>query len=246
MILKIAGKPMHLFELTCVAYMKNNLDFRRSFETISHFITFAMMRGGLDERHTKTGYKHYVFGGLLPLEADKVYKKGSTYRFILRSPDEEFLTALSTALRQNIDHSDFIVVETHLNRRKSFFITELYSATPVIVTSEGNLFWTMEKNGDIMQLQKQLHDNLEKKYQSFYGEEIKPPQNFIQFIEIKNRVPQNIEIHKEGKKIRFFGNKFRIVPNEDEMSQKLAFMALACGLGEKNSYGGGFCLGGKA
>ena len=48
---------------------------------------------------------------------------------------------------------------------------------------------------------------------------------------------------KDGGFIRFFGNKLRIVPNEDELSQKLAFTALACGLGEKNSYGGGFCLG---
>jgi len=45
------------------------------------------------------------------------------------------------------------------------------------------------------------------------------------------------------RKITFFGNKFRIAPNEDDISQKLAFVALACGLGEKNSYGGGFCLG---
>jgi CRISPR-associated endoribonuclease Cas6 len=234
---------MHLFELTCVAYFKNDLDFRHSFETLSHFISFAMMRGGLDERHTKVGYKHYVFGGLLPLEHDKVYKKGSTYRFILRSPDEAFLTALSIALRQNIDHPSFIVVETHLTRRKPFFISELYSATPVIVTHEC-LYWTMEKSGDIVQLQRQLHDNLEKKYQSLYGEKLKAPQNFIQLIEIKNRVPQNIRIRKEGKEITFFGNKFRIVPNEDEVSQKLAFIALSCGLGEKNSYGGGFCLAG--
>jgi CRISPR-associated endoribonuclease Cas6 len=67
-------------------------------------------------------------------------------------------------------------------------------------------------------------------------------QNFIQLIELKNRVPQNITITKDGKKIRFFGNKLRIIPNEDNVSQKLAFTALGCGLGEKNSYCGGFCI----
>ena len=30
--------------------------------------------------------------------------------------------------------------------------------------------------------------------------------------------------------------------NEDDVSQKLAFIAFTCGLGEKNSFGGGFCL----
>jgi CRISPR-associated endoribonuclease Cas6 len=67
-------------------------------------------------------------------------------------------------------------------------------------------------------------------------------QNFIQLLEIKNRIPQNIRIIKNDKKVTFFGNKFKIVPHEDEVSQKLAFTALACGLGEKNSYGGGFVL----
>ncbi|MCK9372757.1 MAG: CRISPR-associated protein Cas6 [Sulfuricurvum sp.] len=235
---------MHYFELTCVAYLKSDLDFHRSFETLSAFITFSMMRGGLEETHTKSGYKHYVFGGLLPTQSDKTYKKGSTYRFAIRALDEAFITLLSKALRQNIDHPDLIVVETAHKKTTPFFIQELYSATPVIVTCEGSLYWTMEKNGDIVQLQRQLHDNLEKKYQSFYGEAIKAPQNFIQMIEIKNRVPQNIKIHKDGKPVTFFGNKFRIVPNEDPISQKLAFIALACGLGEKNSYGGGFCLAG--
>ena len=91
------------------------------------------------------------------------------------------------------------------------------------------------------------HDNLEKKYKSFFGEEIaldSAAQNFIQLLELKNRKPQTIKVKKDGGFIRFFGNKLRIVPNEDELSQKLAFTALACGLGEKNSYGGGFCLGG--
>ena len=89
---------------------------------------------------------------------------------------------------------------------------------------------------------------LEKKYQDFYGESISSEQSFIQLLEIKNRVPQTIQTTKRDKKsgkvssFRFFGNKFRIEPNEDEISQKLAFVALACGLGEKNSFGGGFCL----
>lgn len=38
------------------------------------------------------------------------------------------------------------------------------------------------------------------------------------------------------------GNKFRIVPTKDEISQKLAFLSLGVGLGEKSSYGGGFAI----
>ncbi|MCX6074596.1 MAG: CRISPR-associated protein Cas6 [Campylobacterales bacterium] len=233
---------MQYFELKCTAYLKNSIEFERSFEAISKHISFSMMRGDLQEVHESKGYKHFVFGGFMPLEKDKMYHQGKIYTFTLRSLDETFLDTLGYALKHNMDNPDFLIVETAKKTVHQFFISELYSATPVIVTVEKNQYWTIQSDGDILKLQKQLHDNLEKKYQSFYGEELSAPQNFIQLLEIKNRVPQNIKIHKEGKVIRFFGNKFKIVPNEDELSQKLAFVALACGLGEKGSYGGGFML----
>ena len=196
----------------------------------------------LKELHNQKGFKHYNFGNFYPIEKEQVYKKGNSYQFTLRSLNEQFIDKLSKTLRANIDNPDFLVVETHKKTIKQFFISELYSATPVIVTVERGLYWSIDKDGDILKLQKQLHDNLEKKYQEFYNEPIKGVQNFIQLLEIKNKYPQSIYMTKNKKDVRFFGNKFRIVPNEDEISQKLAFVALACGLGEKNSFGGGFCL----
>ncbi len=197
----------------------------------------------LKKLHDKKGFKYYCFGGLFPIEAAKIYKKGNSYTFSIRSLDERMIDSLSSELRKNIDNPNLLIVETTKRVQKQFFVSELYSVTPVVVTVENGFHWTMEKDGDILKLQKQLHDNLEKKYHDFYGETLKGVQNFIQLLEIKNRVPQNIQITKNAKKIRFFGNKFKIIPNEDEVSQKLAFVALACGLGEKNSFGGGFCLG---
>ena len=234
---------MQYFELTCTAYIKKDISFKESFETISKYISFAMAQDEeLKSLHEKKYFKYYVFGGFLPLERDKVYKQGNNYRFAIRSLDEYLIDTLSKKLRENINNPKLLVVETHKQSIKQFFISELYTATPTIVTTDNGLFWTMEKDGDILRLQKQLHDNLEKKYKAFYGEEIRAEQNFIQLIEIKNKVPQNIEITKNGKRLRFFGNKFRIIPHEDEVSQKLAFMALGSGLGEKNSFGGGFCF----
>jgi len=239
---------MKYFELTCKAYLKTDLKFNDNFENISKFVNFAIMRGGQEALHNKIGFKHYNFSGFRPTKEDiknKFFKGGSMYEFVIRSLDENFIDKITTALRENIDNPHIQVLQTTKKTINQYFISELYSVTPVIVSVENGKFWTMDESGDIVQLQKQLHDNLEKKYKTFYGEDIKAEQNFIQLLEVKNRVPQNIIIHKDGKKIRFFGNKFRIVPNEDEMSQKLAFVALACGLGEKNSYGGGFCVGKK-
>ena len=236
---------MKYFELRCKAFLKKEIAFESSFELLSKYISFSMYKEGEGEVHQKEGFKYYVFGGLLPIEPEKVYKQGNLYSFTIRSLDETLINTLSTTLRQNINNENLLVVEAHKKAISEFFITELYSATPVIVSISNGKYWTMNESGDIMLLQKQLHDNLAKKYQRFFNEAVHVNQNFIQLIEIKNKVPQNILITKDGKSIRFFGNKFRIVPNEDEMSQKLAFVALACGVGEKNSYGGGFCLGGN-
>jgi CRISPR-associated endoribonuclease Cas6 len=223
-----------------MAYLKKDISFEWSFEAISKYISFSMVRGGFENLHERTGYKHFTFGGFYPIEKEKTYKKGSTYSFVIRSLDESFVDALSYALRKNIDNENLLVVETSKRTVKQFFISELINYTPTIVSIASSSYWTFERSGDILQLQKQLHDNLEKKYQSFYGEELKSDINFIQMIEIKNHKPQTIKIIKDTKEIRFFGNKFKIIPNEDELSQKIAFTALACGLGEKNSYGGGF------
>jgi CRISPR-associated endoribonuclease Cas6 len=235
---------MKYFELKCTAYLKKDIHFQESFEKLSKYISFSMAQ---DERlktlHNKKGYKFYNFANFYPIEKTKIYKKGNTYHFVLRSPNEVFIHTLSKTLRENINNPNFLVVETHQKTINLFFITELYSVMPVIVRTDKGIFWTMQEDGDILKLQKQLQDNLEKKYFEFYKEKLEISQNFIQLLEIKNHKPQNIWTSKEGKSFRFFGNKFRILPNEDKVSQKLAFMALACGLGEKNSFGGGFCLG---
>ncbi len=246
---------MKIFEQKCIAYLKQDLKFYESLDYLSKYISFCMMQSENRQKHTKDGYKYYSFSGFQPKQDDiknKFYKGGETYSFTIRSLDENFLDTLALSLRENINNPNFLVVQTQKKVLQQSFVSELYSVNPVIVTSSSDekgrqLFWTMEKNGDIMQLQRQLHDNLVKKYQTFFGEKLEPKQNFIQLLEVKNRVPQNIVITKKDQehnahKITFFGNKFKIIPNEDAISQKLAFVAMASGLGEKNSYGGGFCL----
>jgi len=213
---------MKYFELTCTAYIKKEIGFKESFEIISKYISFSMAQNSeLKRLHYQQGvYKHYTFGSFYPVEKEKIYKKGNTYQFTLRSPNKSFITILSQTLRENINNPYLLIVETSQKTIKQFFISELYSVTPVVATVERGIFWTLERDGDIIKLQRLLHDNLEKKYNDFYKEKLKPQQNFIQL-----------------------GNKFRIVPQEDEISQKLAFLALSCGFGEKNSFGGGFCVG---
>ena len=235
---------MKYFELTCTAYIKKDILFRDSFEKLSKYISFSMAQTNeFKELHNSDGFKFYTFNNFYPIEKSKIYKQGNSYTFSIRSFNENLIDQLITSLRENINNPNFLVIQSQKKAIKEFFISELYSITPVIVSVENGFFWTMEKDGDIIKLYKQLHSNLDRKYISLYNKKPQVKDNFIQLLEIKNRVPQTIQNHRNGKSFRFFGNKFKIVPREDEVSQKLAFLALGCGLGEKNSFGGGFCVG---
>ena len=246
---------MKLFELKCTAYLKKDIKLNEVFNSLSKYINYCMCQNeNFATLHNQNRYVNYSFSGLTDKngkpEKDKIYKIGQTYSFKIRTMDEKLCEVLMQTLRANINSGDLLVLEVTKKIIKRFFITELYTLTPTVVTiakePNGYEFWTTQKSGNIMQLQKQLQDNLLKKYKNFYGEEIQPVQNFIQLLELKNNAPQSIYFDKKIKektiKVRLLGNKFRIVPNEDEVSQKLAFLSLGVGLGEKNSYGGGFVL----
>lgn len=121
---------MHYFELTCTAYLKRDIPFRESFETLSKYLSFCFMRNGLEEVHTRFGYKNFVFGGLLPFAKDQLYRAGSTYTFALRSPDEALITALATVVRTNIDNPSLLVVQTTQKRVNAMMLSETLQRDP--------------------------------------------------------------------------------------------------------------------
>lgn len=245
---------MKIFELKCIAWLKQDVSFEDSFDSISKFINYSIcQKDEYRQKHNQNIFNNYCFGGFFPIEKEKLYKKGLTYHFTLRTIDEKFAMEVGNLFRTNINNPLFQIVQVERRDIKEFFISELYSVTPVVMSlkkeneNTHQLFWTLDKSGNIIELQNQLQDNLLKKYEEFLGEKLKPTQNFIQLLEVKNHKPQSIYFtttkNELQKKVRLLGNKFRIVPNEDEISQKLAFLSLGVGLGEKVSYGGGFMIG---
>ena len=45
----------------------------------------------IKQLHNQTGLKLYNFGNFFPIEKEKIYKKGNSYQFTLRSLDEKFI-----------------------------------------------------------------------------------------------------------------------------------------------------------
>jgi len=190
---------MKIFELKCITWLKQDVSFEDSFDSISKFINYSIcQKDEYRQKHNENVFNNYCFGSFFPIEKDKLYKKGNTYYFTLRTIDEKFAKELVNLLRANINNPFLQIVQVERRDIKQFFINELYSVTPVVMSlkkeneNSHQLFWTLEKSGDIIELQNQLQDNLLKKYEEFFGGKLNPTQNFIQLLEVKNHKPQSI------------------------------------------------------
>jgi len=227
---------MHYFELTTTAYLLKNVAFNEVNEKIAQLINKAMLNDEkLAVKHEENKFKNYVFDSLYPREKDKIYKAGKIYVFRIRSLEEDFISKIKQLLH-NTTTDYFKVIAGEIKRYEQRAIKEIYTVTPALATIN-NHFWI--SGDDIMLLQDRIQINLLKKYLEFFNVEVQKEDSFIQYIEIKNKKP----IAFNYKNIQFIGNKFIIKVNEDDLSQKLAFLALGAGLLEKNATNGmGFCI----
>ena len=230
-----------LYELKVNLNLKVPIHFQKSLESLSKLLASAIMNTSFKDLHLRRGgFKHYVFSNLEEISLNKTYRIGEN-SFSVRTPNKELAGVISQALL-GYEDSFFYIKSIQLKEVHVHYISSLLTLNPCVMsfTHEGRVRnWILYEDGDILFLQNALHNNLVKKYEDFFGQKLETKENFIEFFELKNRKP--IVMHYKGGKI--FGNKCYIVPKSDEASQKLAFMALADGLGEKNSLGFGFCKG---
>lgn len=226
---------MNFFQLTATIFLNKDIPFNESGEFIGNIISSTMLlKDDLKEMHEKKEFK-YVYDNFYPLEKSKVYKKGRIYIFNIKSFNSNFINDMKRFLPL-AKNNNFKIVAVEERRIKQRFIAELYTKTAAIVTVKSKP-WLL-KNGDLMLLERRFQDNLEKKFKYIYGKNINVKQNFIQRIDVINKKP----ISFKYKNVHLLGNKFKLVINEDEKSQQLAFIALGMGIGEKgSSVGAGYC-----
>lgn len=227
---------MNYFEITITTLLKRDIYFADSGYVIGKNINrITLLDEGLKELHPKKEYKNYVFNSFYPLEKDKFYKKDKLYIFKIRSLDYEFCEKIYR-LSINLKSEDFKIISADINEINQRTIKEIYTVTPLIITVD-NKPW-MQKD-DIELFKERIESNLEKKYKNFYNEDIDVKGKFINSIEFKNRKPMHYN-YKNG--IKLLANKVSILIQDNEEAQKVAFLARAVGIGEKNSaIGAGFC-----
>jgi len=231
---------MHYYELTVTAYLLKNVAFNEVNEKIAQLINKAMLNEEkLAIKHKENKFKNYVFDSLYPREKDKIYKAGKIYVFRIRSLEEDFITKINQ-LFHNVTTDYFKVIAGEIKKQEQRTIKELYTVTPALATIGKNIYWI--SGNDIKLLIERMNSNLFKKYKYYFGTSLSEEQLFFEKIKIMNEKP----IVYKYKNTNLFGNKFKIAINDDETSQKLAFMTLGVGLLEKNStIGMGFCIEGR-
>lgn len=231
---------MHYFELTITSYLLKDVAFDEVNERIAQLINKAMLADReLAIKHEENKYKNYVFDSLFPREKDKIYKAGKIYVFRIRSLEEYFITRIKKLFSQ-VTTDYFKVIAGEIKKYEQRSIKELYTVTPALATIGKNIYWI--PGDDIKVLIERMNANLFKKYKSYFGTSLNEEQLFFERIKILNQKP----LVYKYKNTNLFGNKFKIAINDDEISQKLAFMTLGVGLLEKNStVGMGFCIEGR-
>lgn len=229
---------MKFIEIVVTILLKRDIFFADSGYIIGKNINRLMLLNkDLKEIHPKKQFKNYVFDNFYPLEKDKHYKSGKLYVFKIRGIDYNFMKKIHNCL-SIFKSNDFEIVSASFNEIDKKLIKELYTVNPVIITVD-NKPW-LQKD-DIELFKERIEVNLEKKFMYTFGEELNLKDKFITEINFKNRTPMYFN-YKNG--IRLLGNKVSLRIQDNEEAQKAAFLALAVGIGEKNSsLGAGFCSG---
>lgn len=226
--LKERGEKMKVYELTVTYYLKEDLYFTKANEYISKLLNRAFL---LDEQlkyqHSQKGYKFYCFSSFYPIEPEKTYKAGKVYVFTIRTLHESWANKMQRLLPKVKHNGKVLAVEC--KKRVLGHIESLYTLTPALITVDNGRYWV--PGDDFKLFEDQFNTNACKKYKAFYGKELQPINSFIQSIQMVSKKP----ISYHYKQTKLLGNKFNIIVNEDEISQKLAKVIIGCGLGEKNS-----------
>jgi CRISPR-associated endoribonuclease Cas6 len=224
---------MKFYELNIKTTLKVPIHFQKSPEAVSKLIASGLINGGYT-LHKENFPKNYVFSNLGRANEKGFFEKEG--KIIFRTFQKDLVEKLAKNLFFYEDNI-FKIEGIKFKEVKYKPVKEMTSLNPIFIRMKNGDFWTFQKSGNLGVLLSALQDNLIRKYEMIYNEKLNPQNNFIEYFQIKNNKPQTLFF----KGIKFFGWKLFIIPRNDEISQKLAFISLGSGLGHKNStVGGGF------
>lgn len=184
------------------------------------------------ELHSQNRYKYYCYDSLYPIEKDKVYKKNQIYTLTIRTLDANLAKYFSEyVVNTYTDKLKGLTAQVRVIPKKH--IDVMYTLTPAILKCDSG-YWKDEMT--VEQYEERLKVNLIKKWNELHGEKIQEDFELFTGVEFLSKRP----VASQYKGIKLLGDKIRIHVADNEMAQKLAYMALGSGVLEMNSRGFGF------
>lgn len=224
---------MNVYNLDIKVYLLNDIYLNKIQQSIAKTIDLALAKTEeyLDF-HNDIGYKFYCNNGLYPLENDGLYKEDNIYTFQIRTIDKKLAEYFMKELR-DIVTDNIKILKCDLKMISKKHIDKIFSITPLIIKDDKG-YWRGHMS--LKEFEERIKINLIKKYNEFTGETIDENFEFYTTLEFKNRKPVPIDY----KNIKLLGDKLQLTIADDEVSQKIAYMAIGTGLGENNARGLGF------
>lgn len=224
---------MNVYNLNVKVYLLKDIILNKVQQSIASAIDLALSKNKYYlQFHNDISYKFYCNNGLYPLELDGVYKEDNIYTFQIRTIDKELAKYLMKEFR-NVVTNDIKILKIDLKIISKKHIDKIFSITPVVIKNH-NGYW--REHMSLKEFEERIKINLIKKYNKFTGKKIDENFEFYTAIEFKNRKPISVDY----KNIKLLGDKLQLTIADDEVSQKIAYMALGTGLGENNARGLGF------
>lgn len=171
--------------------------------------------------HQSRETKHSSFSNLSPFETNtKIYKRGKTYTFKVRSTSGDFITLLHRHLEHTKTDNLLVLGCFYKMYRNRLTIDELRLVTPVVLK---------DKDGDfhikgVIDFIERLTNSSNSKYSKYKGE--RTSIDFIESVNLNSGVPGI-----NYKDLKYYGKTGKIKVKRTPEAQEMAYYLISAGMG---------------
>lgn len=221
---------LKVYELTMKTFLLRDLNNQEAQGQLAKLLVEYLSK---DEKflalHKSKEYKPYCFDSLYPIK--KFYPKEHIYQFRIRSINPSLVNYLLNSFA-NFQNTTFKNLTIDAKVIANSPLDKVFTLTPVLIKNNQG-YWKDHMSTDTFE--RRIQENLFKKYKYFVREDILED-TFYQNIRFLNNAPIGMPL--KGKVL--LGDKIELTLHLNDMSQKLAYLALGTTFSENNSYGCGF------
>lgn len=186
----------------------------------------------LQDFHKSNKFKNYCFDELRPFPNNGIYKRGAICTFTIRTADESLKEHFMRNL-PGLQTFNLVLVTAENKVIRRGVLSKLDTISPLVIKTEVG-YWRGTYDDEYFV--ERINSNIVKKYNAFTGKQI--PLGSISPFELINF--RKTKVKRKYKDIVLIGDHCSLKVKEDDLSQELAYFALAFGLCELNARGMGF------